>query len=195
MLVSGFVVYEILSEWIVTKSILLTLPNIIENTLNITGKLKGTVKAVTLFVILPLVFYLSVAFFKKIFAKEHNLKQVFSDLVLALLPITASMHLVKAMLKTSSRIPYWNYVFTDPKGINTANAIMNNPEYLNKTILNTLNPVLSILAFLIPLGGLIISFYVIKNQKINTVSKFISLITVIFYAGIFLSTIIAWRFL
>jgi len=72
---------------------------------------------------------------------------------------------------------------------------MNNPEYLNKTILNTLNPVLSILAFLIPLGGLIISFYVIKNQKINTVSKFISLITVIFYAGIFLSTIIAWRFL
>ena len=193
LIITGFVVYEILSEWKVTKSILMAVPNSVNEAVDISA-ISGTIKAIILFVIFPIVFYLLLAYLKKIFAKE-TFKQSFTHLVMAILPITASMHLVKAILKTTSRIPYWDYVFTDPKGVDTATKIMENSDYLDKTFLNLITPYLSILTLLLPIGGLILSLLIIRKQKTVFASKIISVIAVIFYASIFIITLIAWRFL
>jgi len=193
LIITGFVVYEILSEWKVTKSILMAVPNSVNEAVDISA-ISGTIKAIILFVIFPIVFYLLLAYLKKIFAKE-TFKQSFTHLVMAILPITASMHLVKAILKTTSRIPYWDYVFTDPKGVDTATKIMENADYLDKTFLNLITPYLSILTLLLPIGGLILSLLIIRKQKSVFASKIISVIAVIFYASIFIITLIAWRFL
>ena len=115
MMVSGFVVYEVLSEWKVSKKILLALPEWINHSLGIQGYLSGTVKAITLFVIIPALFYLLLSLFKRLTVKE-TLYKSFSQLVIAMLPVTGSMHLLKAILKTTSRIPYWNYAFLTRRG-------------------------------------------------------------------------------
>ena len=193
LIITGFVVYEILSEWKVTKLILMAVPNSVNETVGISA-ISGTIKAIILFVIFPIAFYLLLAYLKKIFAKE-SFKQSFTHLVMAILPITASMHLVKAILKTTSRIPYWDYVFTDSKGVDTATKIMENADYLDKTFLNLITPYLSVLTLLLPIGGLVLSLLIIRKQKAIFASKIISVIAVVFYASIFIITLIAWRFL
>ncbi len=193
IIVSGFVVYEILSEWKVTKKIVMAIPDWINHSLNIQSNISGTIKAIVLFVVLPVFFYMVLALLKKIVAKETWL-QSFTQLVIAILPITASMHLFKALLKTTSRIPYWDFVFSDPMGVETAHLLTNNPDLLNKSIVSELSPYISILAILLLVGGLVLSFLIIRKQHYkNRTSKAISVLGVLVYSGIFIITLIAWR--
>ncbi len=195
IMVSGFVIYEILSEWKVSKEILLALPHWINNQLYVPKSLVGTEKAVVLFILIPSIFYTFFAFLIKFFAKT-DWKKSFTQLVLAILPITASMHLLKALLKTSSRIPYWDFVFSDPEGVKTAQLLMDNPELLNKSFLLLLSPFISTVAILLPLGALILSLQIIKKQqKENRKAKLINTIAVLIYAGLFLISLTAWRVL
>lgn len=193
MIVSGFVVYEILSEWAVTKKIIMAVPNWVNHSLNITGSTTGTVKALILFVLFPTVFYFLLVLAKKLIANE-TWKSGFSQLVLSILPITASMHLAKSLFKTTSRIPYWKYVFNDPTGVDAARDIIQNPELLQSSLRNTISPIVDFTVILLPILGLILSLYVIKKQKhTNRISKIISVIAVIIYSSIFIITMIQWK--
>ena len=192
--VSSFVVYEILSEWSVSKKIVMIAPDFINDTLHTLGNLSGTINAVTLFILLPSVFYTILAFVKKYFT-NGTWKSAFSQLVIAILPITTSMHLLKALFKTTSRIPYWNYVISDPKGVDTAALIINNPDLLNSNLLTSIiSPSVSIVAVILPIIGLIVSLYIVNKQNhINRLSKAISILAVIIYSSLFLLTLIIWK--
>ena len=194
IIVSGFVVYEIFGEWKPSKKVLMLIPDYVNNTFNISGNLTGTIKATLLFVILPLIFYYILTSLKKYFAHE-TWKRAFTQLVLAILPITASMHLLKALLKTTSRIPYWNYVFSDPKGEQTASAIMQNHDMLSNHFLTAyLTPSISFIALLLSIIGLVISIFVIKKQEhTNKLSKAISFTAILLYFGLFFTMFIMWK--
>lgn len=195
MLVSGFVVYEVLSEWSVTKIFLMTLPHYLNEILGVTGKLTGTIKAITLFILVPFLFYSFFAFIIKMNGSE-TWKKSFTQLAIAILPITASMHLLKAILKMSSRIPYWDFVFSDPKGVETARAIIANPEVLDKSILLSLFPYISVIAILLLLTGILFSYFIIRKQDhLNIISKLLTYCASFIYASLFLITIVFWRFL
>ena len=194
MLVSGFVIYEVLSEWKVTKKLVMATPDWVNHSLHTSGNLTGTVKAIVLFIILPGIFYLLFAALKRAVSSE-SWKSAITQLVLAILPVTASMHLLKALLKTTSRIPYWDFVFSDPAGVTTAGMLMDNPGLLDKSSLLFLSPYIGIIAVLLSLGGLILSLLIIKKRHaVNTLSKAISVGAVILYFSMFFVTIVAWRF-
>jgi hypothetical protein len=194
IIVSSFVVYEILSEWSVSKEIVMTVPNWINHSLNLSGNLTGTVKALVLFVVLPSVFYLIFVLAKKLLAGE-SYKSGFSQLVLAFLPITASIHLLKALLKTTSRIPYWNYVFADPNGVETATRILHDKSMLQNGLLESfISPTIGIIAILLAVLGLTLSLYLSRKQNHkNSLSRVFSIIAIVFYSGVFLITLIAWK--
>jgi NAD-dependent dihydropyrimidine dehydrogenase PreA subunit len=193
MIVSGFVVYEVLSEWTVSKKIVMTIPDWISHSLNIAGSLSGTIKAIVLFVLLPIIFYMILAILKKVIAKETWIKS-FTQLVIAILPVTASMHLLKSLLKTTSRIPYWDLVFSDPKGVKTARLLYDNPELLNKNILSVISPYIDMIAILLSVGGLALSLLIIRKQQYkNRTSRIISIFAVLVYSSIFFITLTAWR--
>ncbi len=196
LVVSGFVVYEVLSEWKVTKKIILTVPDWVNNILNVSGSMRGTVKAVVLFFILPGLFYFIPAALKKIFAKE-TWKNSFTQLVIAILPVTASMHLLKAILKTTSRIPYWKFAVTDPEGVRSAGLIMKNHDLLNNGSLSSVvSPVVSFFALALPVLGLMLSFYVLRKRDYTSkLSGMISVLSVLIYSGIFIATMIFWKLL
>ncbi len=195
MIVSGFVVYEVLSEWKVSKEIVIAVPEFINQSLNISGSLTGILKAICLFIFFPLIFYIIFSSLNKVLAKE-SWKKSFTQLVIAILPITASMHLLKALLKTTSRIPYWNFVLSDPKGVKTAQLIIDNPGLLKSDILSFISPSISVIALLLSLGGILLSLLIIRKQQYkNKASKIISIFATLIYATIFLITIIAWRIL
>ena len=172
----------------------MAIPNWINHSLNITGSLSGTMKAVVLFVFLPLIFYLTFAIIKRAAAKESWLK-AFTQIVIAILPVTAGMHLLKSLLKTTSRIPYWKFALAEPDGVDNAQMLINHPQLLNKEILAGIAPVISIAAILLPLGAFILSLLIIRKQQYaNRLSKTISVIAVLIYACIFLMPLTAWRF-
>ena len=195
IIVSAFVVYEIVSEWKVSKKILMAIPDWLNHSLNTSGSITGTIKAISMFVLVPIIFYMIFALLKKGFAKE-NWKQSLTQLVIAILPITASMHLLKALLKTTSRIPYCDFVFSDPKGVKTAQSIINNPDFLNTSVLSVISPYISLLAILLSVGGLLLSLLIIRKQQYkNIASKIITIAAVLIYSSIFLLMLIAWRLL
>ena len=193
IIVSGFVVYEVLSEWTVSKNILTAIPNWVNHSLNISGRYTDTITAIILFVLFPAVFYFLLTMLKKVFAKETWLNS-FRQLVIVILPITASMHFLKAILKTTSRIPYWDFVFSDPQGVKTAQLLADNPALLNKSILLAISPYLSIIAILLSVGGIVLSFSIIRKQKLNMSSKIISILAVLIYSCMFLFSLVAWGF-
>ncbi len=191
-IVSGFVVYELLSEWKISKKIILSIPNYTNQLLGISGNWAGTIKAVVLFGILPTLFYFTFALLNKVLTKE-KLKTALTQLVIAILPVTASIHFLKALLKTTSRIPYWGFAVSEPTGIKTAEKIISNPNLLQNAFLTSgITPILNIIAVLLPFVGLAISFRILKKQK-NTISKIITSIAVLMYSLLFIVTIIAWR--
>ncbi len=192
VIVSGFVIYEIIGEWKVSKSYLMVLPDWTNSTLKISGNLTGSVKAILLFLLCPLVFYLFFSFAKKMFSKEPW-KTSFTQLTLAILPVTASMHLLKAFLKTSSRLPYWKYVFSDPQGIETAKLIMHKPGMLNNTALTIISPMVGILGILLAIGGFFLSMMVIKKHAHrNKVSMVLTITATLIYAAIFAIMLISF---
>ncbi|MCK4663037.1 MAG: 4Fe-4S binding protein [Bacteroidales bacterium] len=193
IIVSGFVVYEILSEWKVSKDFVMIIPDWINYSIDIASSLSGTINAIVLFVLLPIIFYMILSILKKVIAKETWIKS-FTQLVIVILPVTASMHLLKALLKTTSRIPYWDFVFSDPKGVKTAQLLINNPELLNKDILSVISPYIGIIAILLSVGGLALSLFIIRKQQYkNRTSRIISIFAVLIYSSIFLITLTAWR--
>ncbi len=183
MMISAFVVYEILSESHISKQILMIVPSWTNKFLNIPASLHGTVKALILFVLFPAVFYFFMAFVKRLFVKE-KLKTSFMQFVIALLPITASMHLLKALLKTFSRLPYWKFVFNDYKGIDTAEMIMKNESCIKSEFLTTISPIFSIFSVVLIIGGLALSIFI--NRKLKPIgSKYFAFVVALIYFAIF----------
>ncbi len=192
VIISGFVIYEIFVEWKVSKKIIMIFPDWVNHSLNISGNLTGTINAIILFVLLPFVFYMIFVIIKKVIAKECW-KKSFTQLVIAILPITASMHLLKALFKTTSRIPYWDFVFSDPKGVKTARLLSDNPELLNKDILSAISPYIGLIAILLSVGGLALSLFIIRKQQYkNRTSGIISIFAVLIYLSIFLIMLTAY---
>jgi len=198
VIVSGFVVYEIFIEWNVSKKMIMAIPDWANYSLHISGNVAGTIKATVLFVLLPFVFYMIFVLIKKAIAKE-SWKRSLTQLVIAILPVTASMHLLKAVLKTTSRIPYWNDVISDPEGVLSAQLLTDNPDLLNTNIISTMSPYISTVALLLSIGGLLLSLFVIRKQKDHSdkyrdqISRLITITAVLIYAGIFLVMLSAWR--
>mgnify|MGYP003730717581 CR=1 FL=1 len=195
IILSGFVVYEILSEWKVTKSFLMAFPDWINQFSGVEGNYKGTVKAFVLFFVFPTFFYTILVLLKKVFAKE-TFKNSLTQLVIAILPITASMHLLKTIFKTTSRIPYWKFAISDPIGVDSAQQIKQNPDLLNDGFLSILSPYIGTIAILLSAGGIILSLLIVRKQKFNNnYSRIISIIGILIYAGIFLISLTARKFL
>lgn len=196
MIVSGFVISEILSEWKITDSILEILPETLLKPLDLSNKIViGFLKSIILFGLVPFVIWILPYIISKLFGMTLKLKEYFLNYSLAFIPIMASAHLSKAILKTTSRIPYFDYLFHDIIGIDTAQQILDNKIILaqNPSIVNT---IVSVLITSVMIIGIWISAKVIQRiNKKNNLSQtgFATYLIPLIYGGIFLVMIIAWR--
>lgn len=125
LVVSGFVVYEVFTEWSVTKELLLWTPTRAEQALGASGAWShGIVQSMTLFVALPAVFWLLPFGAFHLAGGRLPLGEYLLKFGIAFIPIMAAAHVVKALLKTTSRIPYWECVTADPVGAETVRGIL-----------------------------------------------------------------------
>ena len=110
----------------------------------------------------------------------------------------ASGHLLKAILKMTSRIPYWPYVLSDLTGVQTAHKILNKSLVLDKSVPIALYPAISIGAaaiFIIALVATLLIFHKsTAMKKLDTTVKVFLFLGVFAYWSIFALTIFKWRF-
>jgi ferredoxin len=200
LLVSGFVVYEVLSEWPASKTILKWVPDYLIDALGITGSMTGFVSAIVMFIIFPAVLFLAVALLAKIASgwQDASSGAAVKTFALLLLPTMAGAHIIKSILKMASRIPYWPYVFSDPKGITTAQKIVDKTLFLDKSVPDALYPVISFAMASVLLTALVATVLIFRRsavvQKFNPGGRIILFLGMLAYWGIFGFMIFRWRF-
>jgi len=199
LLVSGFVVYEVLSEWPVSKAILKWIPEHLVDALGITGPMTGFVSAIVMFIIFPGVLFLAVGALAKIASGGRaSSGAVVKTFALLLLPTMAGAHIIKSILKMASRIPYWPHAFSDPKGIATAQEIVDKTLVLDKSVTDALYPAISFAAAAVLLTALTATLLIFRRsapvQKLNPGARAIVFLGVLAYWGVFGFTIFKWRF-
>ncbi len=197
VVVSGFLLYEILTEWDVTKAYLLAVPEYLEASLGMTvGWRKAIVKCGSLFLVLPaLLWLLPYAVYRT--AGKIPLGQYLRNWTIAFIPIIAAAHACKALLKTTSRIPYWYETLSDSVGIKTAQAIIDKHLVL-RPVPTWISPTLTVVTLILMVGGITLSFVVVRKLIAKSpvadrrgMSAFFLIPAV--YGGLFLAMLCAWR--
>jgi hypothetical protein len=199
-MVSGFVIYEILSEWSVSFAILMWLPGRCTDALGITGSMANFVSATIMFVLLPVLVLLVVAAAAKLASgrKAAPFGVTVKTFALLLLPTIAGAHIIKSILKMSSRIPYWQGALSDPKGIETAQRIAAGTLVPDESVTVALEPAVSFAAASLLLAALAATVVIFRRsavvQKHNRGVKVVLLLSVLAYWAIFGLMIFSWRF-
>jgi ferredoxin len=197
LVVSAFVLYDILPEWSVTGKILMWFPESIVKILGLTGIASDVLTGIVLFIVLPVLMLLAAVASAKIFSKESfsSIAKVFA---LLLLPTVACTHLVKGIFKMVSRIPYVKYTVSDPKGVDTAKWIYNNDIIVDKSILNKLEPITNYIWAAVAVLVLVVTLLILRKspsfEKFNIRAKASLFLSVLFYWGVLAMAIIMWRF-
>ena len=200
VLVSGFVIYEILSEWSVSFAILMWVPDRCIDALGITGSMANFVSATIMFVVVPILGLLVVAALAKFASgrKAAPFGATVKTFALALLPTIAGAHIIKSLLRMASRIPYWRGALSDPKGIETAKKLTSGTLVPDYSLTDALDPAVSFAAAVLLLTALVATVQIFRRsaivKKINPGVKVVLLLSVLVYWGIFGLTIFRWRF-
>jgi len=196
LLVSGFVVYEILSEWSVSKSILTWIPSHVAGALGATGLPSGFVAAVVMFVVFPGILFSLVGIATRI-VSGLSTKVSLQSLALLLLPTMAAAHILKSILKMTSRIPYFSHALTDPAGVTTARGILQGTIALNTSIPAALAPAVTCLAVALFLAALAAVLLTLARapalRALSRRAKAVLLVGALLYWGVFVLTIAKWR--
>ena len=175
----GFVAYEILSSWKISKAFLLTPVKYIYATDYFSFIPESTFSAILLFLIFPLLVLMLAVLANKYSGKSEYTPSVRS-IALAILPVIAFGHVFKALLKTVSRIPYWDIATEDSNGMYYASEIINKKYILPK--FEMLDSLVIMLGIIILFIGLVLAMKNIWKSKNSLGSKiFISTFVIAYW--------------
>jgi len=198
LVVSGFLVYEVFTEWVVTKQLVLWLPTRFEQVLGVSGVWShGLVTSLTLFIGLPALLWLLPFGAFRLVGGRLPLSDYLLRFGIAFIPIMAAADITKALLKMSSRIPYWKYTVSDPIGAETARGILD-----KTTLLAPLpvwrDPVVTVVSLVLMGVAVVLSLVIVRKLNSEHVSDSgwrSALLYLIpgLYGGGFFVMFIAWR--
>ncbi|OFY48271.1 MAG: hypothetical protein A2W85_13940 [Bacteroidetes bacterium GWF2_41_31] len=196
LIVSGFVISEIWSEWNVTDAYLSFLPDLIIKPLAIESKfLSGILKGTIIFAVLPFIVWLLPYLFTLLAGLTIKFKDYLVTYGIAFIPIIAAAHIGKSILKSTSRIPYFEHLSDDFTGISTARQIIDGQITIQQNPV-WLNTMVSLLLVGFMIIGIWLSIKVVNRLNLRSgkerSSKSYYLIPII-YGGIFLIMLLIWR--
>jgi hypothetical protein len=200
LVVSGFVIYEVFTEWSTTKEILLWIPTSIERTLGASAAWeRGLVKSLALFVALPALLWLLPLGLFRLAGGRLPVANYLLRFGIAFIPIMAAAHAIKAILKMTSRIPYLQHAVSDPLGIETAHNIIDKSLQLSQLPV-WFDAVVTALSLILMGVGVVLSLITIRKLIADHVpgsspQNLLLYLIPALYGGGFFGMLIAWRLL
>jgi len=151
-LVSGLVVWELAEEWAPARRVLEFVPSAINSRFGFSGEAATLVQTLFLFVVVPGLLYLIPGLAGKWLNKTTLLESA-RAFALVFLPLVALGHIVKALVRITSRLPYYGLAVRDPVGYSTAAAISSGNIRIDTRFADVVAPWVSWLAMLILAGA------------------------------------------
>lgn len=180
----GFVSSEVMTSFAYTKSLWKWLPKqlmelSVVNTLPI-----QIVESLVLFLIIPALLFFCISWIIK-YISGLTFKTCIQKTAIIILPIIAMGHLLKALIKSASRLPYWPLALSKPEGIENAQLIMTQTLHLN-SFPNISLAMLALGGIGLSIGIYLSSQKIILDHTLNWISKIIYLIFVWFFFFLFI---------
>ncbi len=178
LMVSGFLIPELLedNEKLFT---ILSIPATKLNSLLQTNEIWSRfIKFVWFILCIPGLLLLITAVGNKL-AMKIRFKQTLIEVGLYMLPLIAFLHAYKGLTKMITRIPYLPHVFSDPKGIDTASAIIHGKLNIHSGFADNLMDIAHIFG---PVIVMLSVFVLIAIVRRNANKHSISLSAAILYA-------------
>lgn len=122
MIVSGFVTYELFSEWKAAQAVYLWVPHTIAEASGL-GTYGGWIKGCWMLLVVPLVLWLILGAIVTLFRGDRKLGEAWRRLALPLAVVIAGGHMAKGLAKISSWGGYLPMALSEPRGTETAAAI------------------------------------------------------------------------
>jgi hypothetical protein len=122
MLVSGFVAYELCSEWTAAKNVFLCVPTAVSESLGWTAY-EGWIKGVWMLFVVPLAMWLVLGGLVLLFRGAGSIGEAWRRLAIPLVVIIAAGHMAKGLAKIVSWGGFMPFALKDPTGTVTASAI------------------------------------------------------------------------
>ena len=194
LVLAGFVVYEILSEWAPSKAILTWVPIRVTQWMGVSHNTASFLNAGIMFVVYPMVFALNVVVWERFFTKA-NRTDILDGLLHVLLPAMAAGHIIKSMIKMSTRLPYIPHVLSDPQGMQTAIRLQTGE--LNLSVINAIEPLVTASSIIVLIAAMYCVSHIIKKSPVikgmSYTYKAVLWTAATFYWLVFAITIVLWR--
>lgn len=190
MLVSGFVVYELCSEWNIAQSVFLWLPEqvapLVRPALGV-----GWVVGLWTLLLVPLVLWLLLGGFIVAAGGAAGLAEAWRRLALPLAVLVATGHMAKGLAKFTSWAGFLPLAAKDPRGVQTALALANK-SLSQPPVLLSMN-VVSLISVLFVLLG---AYFALRESRLAQPDRHRSFRVPLFLvAALFLVLTFGWGFL
>ena len=124
--------------------------------------IEGLVKSLTLFVALPTLLWALPYGLFRLLGGKLELGRYICSFGIAFIPVMAAAHVIKSLLKTTSRLPYWERGCSDPIGAETAKG------FLEKTIVLAplpawREPAMTALSLALIAAGVVLSAAIVRK--------------------------------
>jgi hypothetical protein len=117
-------------------------------------------------VVLPILVWLLPYGLFRLAGGKLSFEKFFCIFGTAFIPIMAAAHMVKALLKMTSRIPYWENAFTDPVGVESAKGILDKSIQL-ASLPAWRDPAVTVLSLVFVCCGIAVSTVVIRKLTLT----------------------------
>ena len=196
-LASGLAVWEISEEWSTAEEAMLYIPDHIISWLGASGEFGHLIHALVLFIGLPAVLFLIPGLIGKCLNRISLLDSL-KKFSLIFLPVVALTHMLKALFRITSRIPYYVLAVKDPIGYKTAKLISSGKISISNHLPSLFSPYLSAAALLILAGALVAAWLVGTKspafRSLERMGKIPYLAAAVFYCSILVTATIFARF-
>ena len=196
-IVSGFVIFEVLSEWEPSLRALEWLPYLVADAFGLTGPAADLAAAGVMFVLLPAALFLAVAGGVRLAARTPVFDGA-KAFALLLLPTVTGAQVVKAILKTTGHLPYWKVALADPAGVESARAIQAGTLAFDPSLPGWLTAAITVVVAMILVVALIVTVRLAQTSpwtaRLPRAARPVLVAAAATYWAIFAVTIVLWRF-
>jgi len=196
-IVSGFVIFEVLSEWEPSLRALEWLPYLVADAFGLTGPAADLAAAGVMFVLLPAALFLAVAGGVRLAARTPVFDGA-KAFALLLLPTVTGAQVVKAILKTTGHLPYWKVALADPAGVESARAIQAGTLAFDPSLPGWLTAAITVVVAMILVVALIVTVRLAQTSpwtaRLPRAARPALVAAAATYWAIFAVTIVLWRF-
>ena len=173
------------------------LPGYLKDLLSINNAvLFGIIKSTLLFLVLPFLIVIIPYLVSPLLREKLTPSKYLLYYLPVIIPIMASAHVIKALLKMTSRVPYFSFIPGDILGVRTAEKIVN--REIDLTIIpHQVDFLLTILISVILIGGITVSFLMVGNfnkRYLQENKAFSTYLLPVVYGMVFAVTIFLWRY-